>query len=92
MIQKDLLEYMRKEFSFAHLGNAKLGDPMHFHSYALVASDSTYRLELSERLSTDVAGVATVLNRGGSGQATELDKFLNSLSNRITDDTRLSIP
>lgn len=35
IIQDHLLEYMKKEFSFAHVTDAKIGDSMHFHAYSL---------------------------------------------------------
>ena len=35
--QDCLIEYMQRGFSFEHLQAARLGDPMHFHAYQLVA-------------------------------------------------------
>ena len=50
---------MKKEFSFDHLEAARLGDPMHFHSYALEKNkDGSLRLQLGERLCTDGEGIA----------------------------------
>ena len=51
---------MRANFAFEHLRrDAAIGDSMHFHAYALKrTADSSYRLSLCERLSTDADGVA----------------------------------
>ena len=39
--QDYLTAYMKKEFSFDHLRTARLGDPMHFHSYSLKKNDES---------------------------------------------------
>lgn len=61
VIQEPLLAYMRRQFSFGHVGAARVGDPMHFHSYSFGVRGGRLALDLSERLSTDSAGVAASL-------------------------------
>ncbi len=58
VVQDHLLRYMRREFSFGHLSTARMGDPMHIHSYSLTSDGKAFKLELGERLSTDASGVA----------------------------------
>ena len=57
VIQDHLLDYLRREFSFGHLSNARIGDTMHVHAYRLKEDDG-FRLSLATRISTDSAGVA----------------------------------
>jgi hypothetical protein len=67
--QDYLISYMKKEFSFDHLEAARLGDPMHFHSYSLEENEGgELRLQLGERLSTDGAGIAKCLGLQGGGE------------------------
>ena len=61
VIQDHLMEYMKGEFSFDHLNSARLGDSMHIHCYTLKENLPTYRLELSERRSTDTEGILVCL-------------------------------
>jgi hypothetical protein len=58
VVQDHLLAYMQRAFAFDHLKTARLGDPMHIHSYKLSLSGTDYRLGLDSRLSTDSAGIA----------------------------------
>jgi len=64
VVQDLLLAYMRDNFVFQHIRDARVGDAMHFHAYSLSATDaSTWTLELTSRLSTDSDGVAKSLGR-----------------------------
>ena len=65
VVQDHLMEYMKGEFSFDHLNAARLGDSMHMHSYTLKENLLTYRLELSERRSTDTEGILVCLGLQG---------------------------
>ena len=56
VIQDHMLDYLRREFNFSHLKNARIGDTMHVHAYGLKKNDG-FRLELVTRVSTDSAGV-----------------------------------
>lgn len=44
VLQDGLLEYMRGEFNFAHIRDAKLGHSMHFHAYALQQHEHSYHI------------------------------------------------
>ena len=57
VMQDALLQYMMREFSFEHIGAAKLGHALHFHAYAFKLRDGNLRkLQLASRHSTDRAG------------------------------------
>lgn len=87
VVQDVLLDYICREFSTSHLEReARIGDPMHFHSYRLGGRG----IELASRLSTDVEGVASALNRSVSALP-ELATITKSLESRISDATRLTV-
>ncbi len=89
--QDCLLNYMKKEFSFADIGSAKLGNSMHFHSYSLEKQeDKTYKLDLVERLSTDSEGLAKSLGLKAEANI-ELDEILLKLQAKISQNTLLTI-
>lgn len=91
IIQDQLLDYMRGEFTFGHLGNpARLGDPMHIHTYGLDPRGSGFRLHLRERLSTDAAGVAKCLGLQASAKV-DLVMLVKQLESKISDRTLLSL-
>ncbi len=83
VVQDRLLNYMAKEFSFGHLNEPRLSDPMHFHSYELKPSDKGHRLALAKRLSTDTAGIATCLGLQSEARV-ELDVILKLIENKLT--------
>ncbi len=68
VVQDRLLDYMTKEFTFAHLNEARVSDPMHFHAYNLKPTNEGHRLDLAKRLSTDTAGIATCLGLQGEAK------------------------
>jgi len=92
VLQNHLLDYMKREFSFSHLSSTpRLGDPMHFHSYSLeLGSDKNFHINLTERLSTDSAGIATAMGLKAEAKI-ELDAILKMLESKISDSTILSI-
>ena len=62
VIQNVFFEYMRREFQFDHIGNARLGDTMHIHTYNLNKIESgSMHLELDSRYGTDANGIALSL-------------------------------
>lgn len=90
-LQKPLFDYMEKNFTFAHIGPAKLGDPMHFHSYELEKTNSgTFRLALQSRRSTDAAGVASLLGLKGNAKV-ELEEIIAILEAQISETTLFSL-
>jgi hypothetical protein len=67
VLQKDLMDYMVREFSFGHLALPALPtDSMYFHAYNLGDADS--KLKLESVRSTNRAGIATALNLGASAE------------------------
>ncbi|MBM4012853.1 MAG: hypothetical protein FJ286_16060 [Planctomycetes bacterium] len=85
IVQDVLLDYIRREFATSHLeSEARVGDPMHFHAYRI----GTSGLELASRLSTDVEGVASALNRKTTAPH-DLAKITATLEGRIGPATRL---
>jgi hypothetical protein len=87
VVQDRLLDYMSREFSFAHPNVARTSDPMHFHAYALESGGSAHRLNLAKRLSTDTAGIAMCLGLQTEAKL-ELDVILRLIEQRISDKTR----
>jgi hypothetical protein len=87
VIQDFLLEYLRKEFQFSHLTDARRGDPMHLHAYGMsVQKDLAYRLNLTSRLSTDSDGIATCLGLQAETKV-ELAKIVEQIESKISKDT-----
>lgn len=92
VLQEHLLDYMRRSFDFAHLQTAKLGNPMHIHSYELGRNDvETLSLQLHERFSTTARGVAQSLGLKQEAKV-ELDEIIALLEEKISDDTVLYFP
>lgn len=90
VLQEGLIEYMQREFQFAHIQAAKLGDPMHFHIYGLQPAEKDYRLQLTSRLSTDANGIASSLGLQTNANI-ELDLILALLESKISPKTILRI-
>ncbi len=91
VIQDRLLEYMRREFSFNHLqAPARLGDPMHIHSYGLDVHGVDLRLAMRERFSTDTAGIAACLGLQASANV-ELVTIVTLLESKISDRTLMTL-
>ena len=87
--QDHLIEYMRKEFSFGHLKAARLGDPMHFHSYALEKGETGFKLNLSEMWSTDTAGIAECLEMEAEPKV-EMEIILALIRSKISEKTLMT--
>lgn len=90
VIQDPLLSYMKRRFSFGHIGVARIGDPMHFHSYSFGACGSRLALALSERLSTDSAGVAASLGLEVEADV-PMDEMVSQLEAKISERTLLRL-
>jgi hypothetical protein len=87
VIQDFLLEYLRKEFQFSHLKDARMGDPMHLHAYSMAVQKSlSYRLALTSRLSTDSDGIAVCLGLQAETKV-ELGKIIEKIESKISKDT-----
>lgn len=90
VLQDHLLDYMRREFNFDHVQDARLGHSMHFHAYALHEQENEYRLRLVNRSSTDTNGIAASLGLQASANV-ELEVILTSLQRRLSANTLLQI-
>jgi hypothetical protein len=89
VVQDFLLDYLRSQFQFSHLKNARLGDPMQIHSYRLDGQpDGSYKLELIDRLSTDAEGIAVCLSLQAEAKV-ELQRILEQIELKISDNTRM---
>jgi len=88
VVQDCLLDYMRREFNFAHLKNpAALGDSMHLHAYRVDRqNDDTYRLGLDSRLSTDTEGISICLGLQAEARV-ELQEIITALEQKISPET-----
>lgn len=91
IVQDKLLEYMTKEFNFAHLSNpAKIGEPMHFHAYSISEQKSLeYSLAMESRLSTDSDGIGQCLGLQAEAKV-ELQQILDTLESKISSRTLFS--
>ncbi len=90
VVQNHLLDYMRSEFDFAHLANARLGDSMHFHAYKLNESGDTWRLELESRASTDAEGIAKCLGLQAEAKV-EIEVIIAELEKKMSTNTVLTL-
>ncbi len=91
VVQNHLLNYMQGEFSFDHISKvAKIGDPMHFHSYSLDKSENLYHLKLTERLSTDSNGIAKCIGLQAEAKI-ELEIIFQVIQAKLSDRTLLTI-
>lgn len=91
VIQDHLLAYLQKEFQFSHLKSARLGDPMHIHSYSMKKSKGRgYRLELDSRLSTDTQGIAVSLGLQAEANM-ELETIIKQLESKISPETLFNV-
>ncbi len=90
VVQDCLMEYMRGEFNFDHLEAPKLGNPMHFHAYALARGDDGYKLQLKDRWSTDRAGIAKCLGLQGEANV-ELVELLKQIEAKLSPGTLMTL-
>ena len=91
VIQNCLLEYMRREFRFDHIGDGRLGDSAHFHVYSLrKRHDNSFQLNLMSRLSTNADGIVASLGLQADPNV-KLAQLISSLESRISGNTLLTI-
>lgn len=92
VMQDRLLEYMAREFNFAHLKNpAVLGDAMHFHAYRIARQqDGSFRLSMQSRLSTDANGIAACLGLQAEARV-GLNQILEALQAKVSPATRFML-
>jgi hypothetical protein len=91
VVQDHLLDYMKRQFQFAHIGQPLTHNPMHFHSYSLVQdSDFELRLQMHERLSTDTNGIAQALGLQVEARV-QLNTIIGGLEAKLPTSTVLSV-
>jgi hypothetical protein len=91
VIQDHFMDYIKKEFQFSHLNQARLGDSAQFHVYGLqAAEDLSYHLELSSRFSTDANGIARGLGLQTSSKL-EIEEIVGILKTKISERTRFTL-
>jgi hypothetical protein len=91
VVQNHLLNYMQAEFSFGHISKtARIGDSMHFHSYALEHLQNQYHLRLSDRMSTDSAGIANCIGLQAEAKI-EFEIIVMAIQSKISNYTLLTI-
>jgi len=90
VVQQPLLEYMKQEFDFCHMaeGKAVLGDAVHIHSYKFDDAESTLRLKMQSRLSTDASGIGKCLGLSANPNM-DLKAIVARLEPKLTDGNRL---
>lgn len=91
VVQDVLLEYLRNEFRFSHVNDARRGDPMQIHAYRMEQTDSgSYSLRLDTRLSTDSKGIAACLGLQADANI-ELEQIIQRLETRISEQTLFTL-
>lgn len=90
VVQDSFLDYMRREFDFDHVRDANPDDALQLHAYRFRTSPDGNRLRLSERLSTDSAGVERCLGLQASPNVA-LDDMFSAIERRLSDETVLNI-
>jgi hypothetical protein len=91
VIQDCFLHYLRDQFQFSHLHQSRSGDSMQIHAYTMAKPSGTaYRLELTERLSTDSQGIAVCLGLK-AGAKVELREIIQQIESKLTDKTRFEL-
>ncbi|MEX0704882.1 MAG: NotI family restriction endonuclease [Planctomycetales bacterium] len=90
VIQDHLLEYLNREFEFAHLKEVRLGDPFHIHSYKLEEAAGDFKIRLDRRFSTDAAGVAKCLGIQAQTKI-ELEVIVAELEKKLSEKTLLTV-
>ena len=90
IVQKQFLDYIKKEFDFKHVGAASLGDSVHFHAYDLNEDENAWKLALKERLSTDESGVAKLLGLNATTKV-EFSELCAILETKLADKYRLTL-
>jgi len=92
ILQDHLLTYMRRQFRFEHVKEARLGDPLHIHTYRLSqGAAGTFHIAFDSRYSTDSNGIATSLGLSTSPRV-ELQEILAFLESKLSPATRLALP
>ena len=91
VVQDHLIDYIRKEFAFAHINTQPLiGDSIHIHSYKLKKEGKDYKLILDSRCSTDSEGIAKLLGLNANANV-GFEEIARILEEKISDTTVYTI-
>jgi hypothetical protein len=90
VIQDKLFDYMKREFSFDHVGSARTGDSMHIHAYQYKLGVKSNSLLLAERYSTDADGMGRALGLQSDAKV-ELVMILQALKSKMSAATLFQI-
>lgn len=92
VIQNHFMNYIRREFRFDHLNQARTGDSAHFHVYELQQNHehNSLRLELASRFSTDADGIAQCLDLQTNPRL-ELEEIIKILKAKLSNDTLFTL-
>lgn len=92
VIQNHFMNYIKREFRFDHLNQARLGDSAHIHVYSMQQADenSPFKLELDARFSTDANGVAESLGLQTDSKM-ELAAVMKVLKSKLSERTLFTL-
>jgi len=90
IIQEPFFDYIKKKFSFDGITGARIGDPVHIHSYDIKENRGKLKLALENRVSTDSNGIAQSLGLNAQTKV-ELEDIIATLEAKMSDEYRLSI-
>ena len=88
--QSDLLDYLKQNFVFDHVDQAKRRHAMQFHAYSFAKRNGVYALSLTSRLSTDAEGVGKCLGLKAEPKM-EMDAIVAQLERKLSPETLLQL-
>ncbi len=88
--QSELMTYLRSNFVFDHVREARKGDSMHFHSYDFRHIDGTHSIQLASRDSTDASGISRCLGLKADPHV-EVERVVEQIEGKISNRTRFLI-
>ena len=88
--QAELFDYLRGNFEFDHVVQARHSHSMQFHAYALERRDAMHSIRLASRYSTDAAGVGLCLGLRAEPRM-ELERIVTQLERKLSQQTLLMI-
>lgn len=90
-MQDELLAYLKRNFAFDHVGDAKSGHSMQFHAYEFRKRNGAHSISLASRLSTDTEGVSICLGLSAEPKV-EFGQIVAQLEKKLSDRTLLQVP
>lgn len=88
--QSELLDYLRGNFAFDHVVQARGGHAMQFHAYYFEQRNGAYTVGLESRLSTDADGVGACLGLKAEPRI-EVERLTVQLERKLSAKTLLRI-